>query len=482
MNRYHPSTLEKRKGKWYVSVTKPRELQFGKDKQKRKSTGTSDKRQAEYLQHELTQAIYDEFDKELKKTDKFFEAVRPILEAEGVRTRDWYDKGSVVVALEDGNSFLAKMAGGNKPDRLKHIKEEYVVDTHTGLVTVLTLMGHPIPADLLTLLDEDTRAKVLNSAKPFEATPEMVMKLYEQSEGDQGFVTGFLEQFQKHAPTKIDATQTAVQEASDPTLEDIIDAYIASRPEKSRKADRIQLNKWLNDPLHSIPLKDITQYDAYDFFNELGEIYTKSSIRVLRAALSNVFVWAGKKRELGITGNPFKGLDLKNVGKDGTPRRPFTHEELHKLFQLDMTDSQRDALTVLITTGMRSGELLQITAGKVKVRDGVKYMDLTTSITKTKGSKRYVPLHDKVKDIGFPINVTRASLNALVRKITDDPTLSLHSLRHTFKDLSRDASVSKEVQDFITGHAQGDVAGSYGQGPSITTRYDSIMAVKHPWL
>ena len=115
MNRYHPSTLEKRKSKWYVSVTKPKELQFGKDRQKRKSTGTSDKRQAEYLQHELTQAIYDEFDKELKKTDKFFEAVRPILEAEGVRTRDWYDKGSVVVTLEDGKSFLAKMAGGDLP-------------------------------------------------------------------------------------------------------------------------------------------------------------------------------------------------------------------------------------------------------------------------------------------------------------------------------------------------------------------------------
>ena len=143
MNRYHPSTLEKRKSKWYVSVTKPKELQFGKDRQKRKSTGTSDQRQAEYLQHELTQAIYDEFDKELKKTDKFFEAVRPLLEDAGVRTRDWYDKGSVVVTLEDGKSFLAKMAGGKKANRLKHIKEEFEVDNHASLVTVLTLMGHP---------------------------------------------------------------------------------------------------------------------------------------------------------------------------------------------------------------------------------------------------------------------------------------------------------------------------------------------------
>ena len=94
MNRYHPSTLEKRKGKWYVSAIKPRELQFGKDRQKPKSAGTSDKRQAEYLQHELAQAIYDEFDKELKKTDKFFEAVRQLLENAGVRTRDWYDKAT----------------------------------------------------------------------------------------------------------------------------------------------------------------------------------------------------------------------------------------------------------------------------------------------------------------------------------------------------------------------------------------------------
>ena len=69
-----------------------------------------------------------------------------------------------------------------------------------------------------------------------------------------------------------------------------------------------------------------------------------------------------------------------------------------------------------------------------------------------------------------------------MHKVIDDPTLSLHSLRHTFKDLSRDAGVSKEVQDFITGHAQGDVAGNYGTGPSIPTRFDSIMAVKHPWL
>ena len=492
MNRYHPSTLEKRKGKWYVSVTKPRELQFGKDRQKRKSTGTSDKRQAEYLQHELTQAIHDEFEKELKKTDRFFEAVRPMLEAEGVRARDWYDKGYVDVTLSGEKAITSRFRREGDPEPFS--AEVFRVRDHGGVCAMLNFLGHPIPADLLTLLDEDTRSKVLKSAKPLAPPPEMVMDMIERFGGDRGKVAGLIERMKDLQLTSIaedtDATETGLQGVSDPKtvrcrppkLEDVIDAYIAYRPEKSRKADRLQLNKWLNDPLSSIPLKDITQYDAYDFFNELGEIYTKSSIRVLRAALSNVFMWAGKRRDLGITGNPFRGLDLKNVGKDGTPRRPFTHEELHKLFELDMTDSQRDALTILITTGMRGGELLQITADKVKVRDGIKYMDLTTSVTKNIGSKRFVPLHSKTNGVSFPIELNQRTLNDLVGKVTDDPTLTLHSLRHTFKDLCRDAGVSKEIQDFITGHGQGDAAGKYGQGPSITTRYDSIMAVKHPWL
>ena len=43
ISRYNPSTLVWRKGKWYVQVTKPVELQYGSDKQSRRSTGTSDK-------------------------------------------------------------------------------------------------------------------------------------------------------------------------------------------------------------------------------------------------------------------------------------------------------------------------------------------------------------------------------------------------------------------------------------------------------
>jgi hypothetical protein len=43
----------------------------------------------------------------------------------------------------------------------------------------------------------------------------------------------------------------------------------------------------------------------------------------------------------------------------------------------------------------------------------------------------------------------------------------------------RDAGVTKEVNDFITGHGQGDVASGYGAGPSLKVRAEAINSVEH---
>ena len=57
-----------------------------------------------------------------------------------------------------------------------------------------------------------------------------------------------------------------------------------------------------------------------------------------------------------------------------------------------------------------------------------------------------------------------------------------HSLRGNFKDALRELEVSKELNDFITGHAQGDVGGKYGEGPSMNKRLEAVNRIKHPWL
>mgnify|MGYP003332231892 CR=1 FL=1 len=59
-----------------------------------------------------------------------------------------------------------------------------------------------------------------------------------------------------------------------------------------------------------------------------------------------------------------------------------------------------------------------------------------------------------------------------IRNITKNDRKVAHSLRSNFKDLIRDLEIPKELNDFITGRAQGDVAGKYGPGPAMSKRLE----------
>jgi hypothetical protein len=68
-----------------------------------------------------------------------------------------------------------------------------------------------------------------------------------------------------------------------------------------------------------------------------------------------------------------------------------------------------------------------------------------------------------------------------VRKVSQMKTKAIHSLQGNLKDLLRDPDVSKELNDFITGHSSGDVAGKYGAGFSRQKRYGAINSVDRSW-
>ena len=69
-----------------------------------------------------------------------------------------------------------------------------------------------------------------------------------------------------------------------------------------------------------------------------------------------------------------------------------------------------------------------------------------------------------------------------IHNVSADDRKVVHSLRGNLKDLIRDANYSKEINDFLTGHAQGDVAGRYGQGPSIAKRLEVLNSIDHQCL
>nr|WP_157132216.1 hypothetical protein [Roseobacter sp. AzwK-3b] len=429
--------------------------------------------------HELTQDIYKEFDRLLERSDPVYERLRPVLEQEGINTREWYSGGKVSVRVTGGRTLAAKLGMGCQDIK---VTEVWSAENHLELCTLVSQLGHPIPADIVHLLPEEEREQFLNLTKPSDIPSgelvDFVTGAHERGLADLAKTS--LEKLQ--SLSRVQIAQDDVPEPSGTTLQSIIEAYIESRPERSRRQDRGQLAKWMQHPeMGKKPLGEVDIYDVYDFLNELGEDLSVSSLRVFRAAMSNVYNWCNKQRDLGIKYNPWRGIDMTGMGQDAVDRLPFTSEQLHHLFKLDMPDDCRKAFAILVTTGLRGGELVQLAKRqKVEVKDGIKFLDLREITTKNKGSKRLVPLHDLANEL--PKSFTQQKLRSLVRRVTNDPRVVVHSLRHTAKDLFRDAGISKEVSDFITGHAQGDVSGKYGVGPSLQVRYEAINRVAHPWL
>ena len=180
--RYHPSTLVKIRGKWYVSVTKPKELQFGTDKQARRSTGTSDRRQAERLREELAQKIRDEFDRQLERHDAVFEEVRPILEAADINTRQWYTEGQI--------TYRGK-------------EHTWNVTNHVGLLRLASMLGmfqgKTISSRALSMVSDSDREWILEATKPNNLSVEATMALAAMEQKQKGLGEKYLT-FTKHVP------------------------------------------------------------------------------------------------------------------------------------------------------------------------------------------------------------------------------------------------------------------------------------------
>ena len=108
----------------------------------------------------------------------------------------------------------------------------------------------------------------------------------------------------------------------------------------------------------------------------------------------------------------------------------------------------------------------------IKVEGGIQYFDLSrvNKIVKNFRSQREIPVPNMLKlgpagkgrlfsyrsDVdGKAQNAASKSLMRHVRKIREDQAdsrVTVHSLRHTYKDLLRDAAVPVDVQEFIMGH------------------------------
>lgn len=435
------------KKKWYVYVTVPRELQAKLGKQVRRSTGTADKREAQRKLHDITTDIYAGFDD--IGPDKFNSLVNELHELMGGPS-DIYPLYQILI--ED-----AELRQEAKVGLVKSLRDD--VERYVGAKLV------PSPTEEGVHIIEKQGEKL----RVIQRLEELLTS--ESAEDDR--------------PTFSAASKVFIEQNNFTREHVRKQAVLATR----------EFSNFVGDKA----LVDIGPTDLYAYAEHLSsEIgLAKTTIRGRIDKVSLVFHHAVRKGFVPI--NPCIGLRMIGFGKERESYKPFTRDELTALFSLEMSDQERLVLQILALTGMRLDEAALLTWDEVTEEDGTALFDLTKrpQLRKNKGSARKIPVHPKLMlpprgktserlfdyrtNVDGKTTTASESLMRHVRRITNDPLKVVHSLRHNFKDSMRDAGVSKETSDFLSGHASGDIAGRYGQGPSIRVRQEAITLLKAYW-
>ena len=221
--------------------------------------------------------------------------------------------------------------------------------------------------------------------------------------------------------------------------------------------------------------------------------------------------------------NPFAGFDYKRlVQKIGvqseSSREPFSLAQLQALFSAEGLFAQskgsggggyyaRVWIPLLgLFTGARLDELGRLTVEDVQ-REPVPHFRIRRA--KNSESLRSVPLHPKLIEHGFlnyleairaaghirlwPLLHSRGALHTdsemlgrwfnryIHERLVFPRTVVFHSLRHTFKDLCKNAGIVSDVHHQLTGHASASVGDRYGDGYALDVLQAEIAKIRLPF-
>ena len=447
MKDYKP-TLKLVKNKWYVSMTVPFELRDILTNQVRLSTGTSDKNEALKRLPEIAIELKSKISNAIEQLkintlkEKVLSIAKKLNRQDSINVNN-LDKSSLIALLEE-------------------LSEEDGVDViNIGTFNVKNLKLDLEKSNLpRKRIDRDVRANEVRKAK------------------------GLL--------TEIKGANNSFKQ-----LADEWEKINNWNRDKSRKAYISHIDRFLK-VIGDVDLEAITKVMLYNFAESMAVKNNSSNqtIKNYMASIRAVLNYAERKGKINIS--PAYNLKLETYGTSKRERKPFPFAMVKELFKLELPEDIRLLWSIMVSTGMRLDEVALLTANNVKEERGIRYFDLTGMKVKNKGSARKVPIPDIlinkidewVKNLEsnrlftFPLNADGKAQNAaskkgmrFIRSVTLDKALVVHSFRHTFKDLIRDAGISKELHDFITGHSGGDVSSYYGEGFSLEKRKEAIDKV-----
>jgi integrase len=316
----------------------------------------------------------------------------------------------------------------------------------------------------------------------------------------------------------------------------------------------------------STPITDITRETCRDLFETLrwlpvnySKIYGhltareaaaigKSDIKVrtinptnlnaYMARFGSLLNWAVAEEYIGR--NPSKGLQLAETVHPQDRRRPFSLQQLQRIFsapvytgckdqeggyavagQVIATGARYWVALVGLLTGARLNEICQLDVADIRLIEGVTCIVITDESLaglrdkslKNKASVRIVPVHPILLQLGFMSFVGRKQREGALKLFDDLPLgakgfrsvaysrwfarflvstsanarlTCFHSFRHGFRDAARNARIDRDIVlrlgGWTTGGGQSEAADNYGTGHNPRVLFDAISKIEYQGL
>lgn len=236
------------------------------------------------------------------------------------------------------------------------------------------------------------------------------------------------------------------------TFGEVKDMWWAEYEKKVKKITSKNMTSQLKKlrDLEKIPIADINLMILQKICKE------NKAVSTTKAVLNMIFEYALKYDF--ITVNKCKFLEITEVSNP-VKRKIFTQEEIQELFKRVKITKRAEQKIIVITliliyTGMRIGELLQLKNEDIDLENNVIYI----KESKTKAGIRQIPISNKIiklfdyleRDKEYLYNRTYQTTNHSFKIYIKNHTI--HDTRHTFASLLNNADANKTAITKLIGH------------------------------
>lgn len=220
--------------------------------------------------------------------------------------------------------------------------------------------------------------------------------------------------------------------------------------------------------IHGMPFTDI-KYNDYqliiDGMKKSGLSY--SSLKKVRSLISLMSAYAAK---IEVGSKDYAPLLSLGRNHPVRPHKPFSRQKINRLWKL--TDCPgSDTVLILLYTGMRIGELLNLMKSDINQRQQL----IRITRSKTEAGIRTIPIHHRIQSLitsrmqmpgqyliadqsGKPYSYPRyCDLWRHIMVEINAKSHTTHDCRHTVATLLDNAGANETAKRRILGHAGGDV-------------------------